>query len=62
MSVSMLSEYLIHSAGKVLVKIFQGCYLIKGFGCHLVGLGQASRVFSPFLHYLTGSGENTAFF
>lgn len=38
MSVYILSEYMNHSAVIVLIEIFQGCCLIKGLDCHLIGL------------------------
>lgn len=56
MSVSMLSQYLIHSAGIVLVKIFQGCCLIKGFSWYLIDLGQAGGIFFPFLALFVWEG------
>lgn len=63
MSVSMLSQYLIHSAGIVLVKIFQGCCLIKGFSWYLIDLGQAGGIFFPLSCIISlGGVKNVAFF
>jgi len=57
MSVSVLSEYVKHSAAAVLIKIFQGCCPIKGLDCHLIALSQSSRIFVfPSLHYFIGEG------